>query len=329
MENPAREIESVIRALTQGSPSEQRNAIYHYYAPGAAFEHPFCRVPSFKGVYVPGIGDVDSRAFITAIYRWYKIMSPKIHLSIESCAHDPKTQTLYLSLSQTFSIRFLPFHRAPVHLTSVLHLTEAPPPPPPTTATGASSPDVNAIINPTPPPPYDAAQDKLHAVQEGAEPSYAAVTAGDAPASPTTSSRRRSSSGAGAGAGAGAGTRAAGGGEEEDKKKKKWVIKAQSDFYNTPDQARLVAGVSPASVVTSLMQLTATVWCAAAAGVVGWVFGMLRPITVSVMLWFEYLRFVVRRLWYYALGGIHSEGYGSGVGRMKGGGDEKKGRGRI
>ncbi|KAL1842058.1 hypothetical protein VTJ49DRAFT_6128 [Mycothermus thermophilus] len=194
---------------------------------------------------------------------------------------------------------------------------------------GASSPDVNAIINPTPPPPYDAAQDKLHAVQEGAEPSYAAVTAGDAPASPTTSSRRRSSSGAGAGAGAGAGTRAAGGGEEEDKKKKKWVIKAQSDFYNTPDQARLVAGVSPASVVTSLMQLTATVWCAAAAGVVGWVFGMLRPITVSVMLWFEYLRFVVRRLWYYALGGIHSEGYGSGVGRMKGGGDEKKGRGRI
>jgi hypothetical protein len=60
----------VVKTLTQGPPDEQREAIYRYYAPGATFEHPFCRVPSFKGVQVPVLGELDSRMLIAAIYRW-------------------------------------------------------------------------------------------------------------------------------------------------------------------------------------------------------------------------------------------------------------------
>ncbi|KAL2130371.1 hypothetical protein VTI74DRAFT_6553 [Chaetomium olivicolor] len=70
MENPARDIKGVIQSLTQGTPDEQRDAIYRYFAPGATFDHPFCRVPSFKKLHLPGVGELDSRALITAIYRW-------------------------------------------------------------------------------------------------------------------------------------------------------------------------------------------------------------------------------------------------------------------
>ncbi|KAL2267659.1 hypothetical protein VTJ83DRAFT_4936 [Remersonia thermophila] len=350
MENPAREIESVVRSLTQGSPDEQRNAIYRYYAPGAAFEHPFCRVPSFKGVHVPGIGNVDSRALIAAIYRWYKILSPGTRLSIDSCAHDPQTQTLYLSLTQTFSIRFLPFHRAPVRLTSVLHLAEAPPATPAApsaaaapaaaSATGASSPgdgdDHATMVHPTPPPPYDAAQEKLHAVQEGAEPSYAAVTAGDASASPPRGKRRRSSSASASASGrakTGAKPGAAGGEEErgkgQEKKAQRWVIEAQWDFYTAPDQARLVAGVSPASAVIGVLQLVSMAWCVAAAAAAERVLGMLRPVEAFVVAGWEYLRLVAHLLWNSALGEMRTRVEGSRGRRVKGSGKEKKAGGRI
>ncbi|KAJ4300325.1 hypothetical protein N0V88_002998 [Collariella sp. IMI 366227] len=64
------EIKTVIESLTQGTPEEQHDAIYRYFAPGATFSHPFCRVPSFKKLHLPGVGELDSRALITAIYRW-------------------------------------------------------------------------------------------------------------------------------------------------------------------------------------------------------------------------------------------------------------------
>jgi hypothetical protein len=66
----AREIRGIVRTLTQGTAEEQHRAIYRYFAPGAAFEHPFCRVPSFKHINAPGVGDIDSRAAITAIFKW-------------------------------------------------------------------------------------------------------------------------------------------------------------------------------------------------------------------------------------------------------------------
>ncbi|KAL2156892.1 hypothetical protein VTH06DRAFT_2566, partial [Thermothelomyces fergusii] len=118
MENPAQDIKQVVRTLTQGTPDAQRDAIYRYFAPGAAFEHPFCRVPPFKDLQIPGVGVFDSRVLIAAIYRWYKILSPKIEFEIKSCAHDERANLLYLSVSQVFSIWFLPLHRAPVRLVS-------------------------------------------------------------------------------------------------------------------------------------------------------------------------------------------------------------------
>jgi hypothetical protein len=70
LSSAAQDIKQVIRTLAHGSPDEQHDAIYRYFAPGASFEHPFCRVPSFKDLHVPGVGFFDSRALIMAIYRW-------------------------------------------------------------------------------------------------------------------------------------------------------------------------------------------------------------------------------------------------------------------
>jgi len=245
MEKPAQEIKDVIRTLTQGTPDEQHDTIYRYFASGATFEHPFCRVPSFKNLHVPGVGTFDSRALITAIYRWYKILSPKIDLEIESCVHDERANLIYLTIFQIFSIWFIPFYRAPVRLVSVLHLT-------PSTASdkgGEGSP---------PPPPYDAAQEKLHAVQEGAEPSYAAVTSGDAPAatSPTSSSTAAEGSGSG-----GSGPT-------------RYVIAKQQDLYQVNEFVKFVA-LAPGSFAAGFLQLLATVVCLA--GVV-----MLGPLVKAV-----------------------------------------------
>lgn len=74
MDDPVKEVEGVVRQLTQTPPSVQRSAILTYFAPDAEFIHPFCRTGSFEG----------SRFLIRAIYRWYKIMSPRIELDINS-----------------------------------------------------------------------------------------------------------------------------------------------------------------------------------------------------------------------------------------------------
>ncbi|KAK3897904.1 hypothetical protein C8A05DRAFT_19424 [Staphylotrichum tortipilum] len=220
----AHEIKQVIRSLTQGSSDEQHDTIYRYFALGAAFEHPFCRVPSIKNLQIPGVGSVDSRVLITAIYRWYKILSPKIELEIESCVYDERAKLIYLSIFQVFSIWFIPFHRAPVRLVTVLHL-----------APSSSSPGGGGT---PPPPPYDAAQEKLHAVQEGAEPSYAAVTAGEASA----------------GSGSSAPTR--------------YVITKQQDLYQVNEFLKFVA-MTPGSAVAGFLQLLATLLCLAGALVLG------------------------------------------------------------
>lgn len=70
MEHPVKEIRNVIRSITQGTPNQQHDAVYKYFTPGASFQHPFCRVPSFQNVHIPGVGDFDSRAVIVAILKW-------------------------------------------------------------------------------------------------------------------------------------------------------------------------------------------------------------------------------------------------------------------
>ncbi|KAF1949279.1 hypothetical protein CC80DRAFT_510657 [Byssothecium circinans] len=112
MENPAKEISGVIHLLTQSPPSIQRETIETYFTPDASFTHPFCRTGSWD----------NSRFLIQAIYRWYKIMSPKIDLTVNSVAYDEPNLLLYVNISQVFSIWIIPFYRAPVNLTSVLKL---------------------------------------------------------------------------------------------------------------------------------------------------------------------------------------------------------------
>ncbi|KAJ6016141.1 hypothetical protein N7540_010732, partial [Penicillium herquei] len=107
------EIPTVIRLLTQSVPSLQQKAIERFFTRDAAFYHPFCRVPSFK----------ESRWYVLKIFQWYKVMSPRIEIEIHSVAFDEANLKLYVHMSQIFSIWLVPFHVAPVTLTTVLDLT--------------------------------------------------------------------------------------------------------------------------------------------------------------------------------------------------------------
>lgn len=68
------DIPTVIRRLTQSPPSLQETVLKQYFTNNASFVHPFCRVPNFEG----------SRWWVSKIFQWYKIMSPRIELEIHS-----------------------------------------------------------------------------------------------------------------------------------------------------------------------------------------------------------------------------------------------------
>ncbi|KAM0452789.1 hypothetical protein ACHAPV_008308 [Trichoderma viride] len=124
MENPAQEIASVIETLTKGSPQQQEDALNTYFLPNASFTHPFCRVPSFSKGSVPLARDLDSRWLILGIYRWYRTLSPRIDLTVDSAVYDQRNSSLFVSIRQTFSIWFIPFHKSSVKLVSVLQLAQ-------------------------------------------------------------------------------------------------------------------------------------------------------------------------------------------------------------
>ncbi|KAH7064659.1 hypothetical protein B0J12DRAFT_734097 [Macrophomina phaseolina] len=116
MENPEKEIPEVIHLLTQTPPDIQRQAIEKYFTRDASFTHPFCRTGKFA----------NSRALILYIYRWYKIMSPRIDMRVNSVAFDKNNLLLYVHISQIFRIWIIPFYAAPVTLVTVLHLDHVP-----------------------------------------------------------------------------------------------------------------------------------------------------------------------------------------------------------
>lgn len=122
MEHPVKDVRGVIKTLCQGSPREQKDALNRYFTPSASFVHPFCRVPHFDKIYIPGYGFLNSRELIQYVYKWYKILSPKIDIEVESAVFDQRLSLLYVNIAQTFSIWFFPFHKAPVRLVTVLHL---------------------------------------------------------------------------------------------------------------------------------------------------------------------------------------------------------------
>ncbi|RKF55005.1 hypothetical protein GcM3_205023 [Golovinomyces cichoracearum] len=129
MEHPEQQISHVIHLLTEGSPAQQQEALERYFLPDASFIHPICRVPHFSHVFVPFIGNVNSRWIIGCIYRWYKIMLPRVVLTVEATCSSPtfigynqKTSTLYCELNQAFIRITLPFYRGNAHLTTKLLL---------------------------------------------------------------------------------------------------------------------------------------------------------------------------------------------------------------
>ena len=134
MNNPVEEITDIVHRLTQSPPKEQEATLYKYFTPNASFTHPFCRTGSFN----------NSRQLVYYIFRWYKVMSPKIELEVNGIgkykvstlrevilngpfrktAYDEKNLTLYVNISQVFSIWAIPTHRSAVTLTTVLKLEQ-------------------------------------------------------------------------------------------------------------------------------------------------------------------------------------------------------------
>ena len=91
MEDPVAEIPQIIHLLTQSPPSLQQLTIDRYFALDASFTHPFCRTGSFAldpsisiGSYGLLSNYTNSRWLIKCIYRWYKILSPRIQLEVDS-----------------------------------------------------------------------------------------------------------------------------------------------------------------------------------------------------------------------------------------------------
>lgn len=280
MEDPAQEIKTVIRTLTQGTPDAQHDAVYRYFAPGATFEHPFCSVPSFKDVNVPRVGTIDSRVLIAAIYRWYKVLSPTIEIEIESSAYDKHNHLLYLTIFQVFSLWFIPFHSAPVRLVTVLRLTPA-----------------HVAGGGTPPPIYGAAQEKLQAVLEGEEPSYAAVTGGASGTPPAQTEEKKkggdkpppSSKAAGKATASGSGSKAAdkapasgsdsasGSSSRTEPGPTRYVIQRQQDLYQVNEYFKFVTLTPLLPAIIGFLQLLAALTCWAGAATLGPVVKAFRP----------------------------------------------------
>jgi hypothetical protein len=89
MDHPVKEIPNVIHTLTEGSPAAQKAALDTYFSPSASFQHPVCKVSSFSSRKIPLLGEINSRWVIWMIYRWYKILSPKIVLNVHSVGMFP------------------------------------------------------------------------------------------------------------------------------------------------------------------------------------------------------------------------------------------------
>ncbi|KAH7034422.1 hypothetical protein BKA57DRAFT_476145 [Linnemannia elongata] len=126
MENPVKEIPYLIHSLTQGSSDIQKQVLDTYFMPNCAFLHPFCRVDSLADILVSNIGIVNSRWLIWMIYRWYRFLSPRTVLEVHSAVLDHGQNILYVQVSQEFSVWFIPFYHAHVHLVTMLHLTRSP-----------------------------------------------------------------------------------------------------------------------------------------------------------------------------------------------------------
>ncbi|KAK7436897.1 hypothetical protein VKT23_018917 [Stygiomarasmius scandens] len=99
MEDPEREITSVLLQLTSSSTADaQKAAMDKYFCSDVGFRHPLCYVPPVEG----------SREMLLGIYQWYKVMSPTIDAYVQSVVYDRERNILLLDVFQTFHIRLSP-----------------------------------------------------------------------------------------------------------------------------------------------------------------------------------------------------------------------------
>ena len=114
----------IIHTLTESSPAEQQACILKYFTPNASFRHIICRVQHFDNLHLPFLGELNSRWVIQQIYLWYKTLSPTVRVEIQSTVYDQKSQMVYISMHQYFSLFFeRPFgYVGKIPLVTVLHL---------------------------------------------------------------------------------------------------------------------------------------------------------------------------------------------------------------
>ncbi|KAK4227833.1 hypothetical protein QBC38DRAFT_180382 [Podospora fimiseda] len=190
MENPAKEISSLITTLLSGSPQEQSLALQKYFTQDCSFTHPFCRVPSFSSTS-PNGGSIPfaSRTILLQILKWYRILSPNTQLKIHSTVFDSKTNTIYIKTSQIFSIWFIPYHKTPpVNLVTVLQLEPSSGAAAGQLPNGISSRDEEEGNETM----YDAAEETRHLIAEGEKPSFAEVVENGPEATTNTNNNNNS-----------------------------------------------------------------------------------------------------------------------------------------
>lgn len=184
-----------------------------------------------------------------------KILSPKIDLDIESVVFDQRTCQLYMTISQVFSIWFIPFYKAPVRLITVLQLVPSHQQQNATTTNGGGNTNGSSTNgNQTP-------IHHLNGTDED-EPSYAEVLAGS-PASPSSSARGGNSSSTHTN-----GSRSSG--------PNRYMIKSQDDHYQVNEFLKFILGV-PGAYLWYIWQLLSTAACIVGVIIFTPIMGILAP----------------------------------------------------
>jgi len=291
MEDPTQDITAVIKSLTQGSREEQEKTLNTYFLPNAYFIHPFCRVPSFafsgidssstqnlsssirrgsgkkggsrqqQAVTSPDPDSkqwpLNSRYLVQLVYQWYKILSPKIDIVVDSAAFDAKAGLLYVTMRQTFTIWIVPLSlwQAKVKLVTVLELTELPTSDAKKKQQGGSSTEESqGQINGTP-ADEEPAEVKLEGEDGETMPSFAEVAA-PGPTPEHHSTTFHPSTMVNGDSGSHDDEDDNGKSEEEEKV---YYIKGQEDHYQVDQWLKFI---SPFGPLWFLFQLFATFLCA-------------------------------------------------------------------
>lgn len=183
-----------------------------------------------------------------------KVLSPKIDLEIESAVFDQRSSLLYLTISQVFSVWFIPFHKAPVRLVTVLHLV-----PSNQQHQHHSSHNTNGNGNGADHRNNNNTPNHVHHIDgtDEDEPSYAEVASGSAhPSSSPNLNHRSPTSGS-----SNSSTRGGGGGGPT-----RYLIKSQEDYYQVNEFLKFVLGV-PGACLWSVWQIFSTILCVLGAAI--------------------------------------------------------------